>query len=266
MSTEETIIAPAQDGSHPDITFESPIVERSSNPDVSQFITPAVSTYNAFKPLKSTKNGPVGNYYAEIHWGNGFENWPLVRFSTPMDGSCLFHAISNSFFEPYHEEKLHNRHVSRNKMVAALRRELAEKLKAPISDDPNAPRHYDILNGGNTSAFAQAVPEFALSYMQAQLDSYTSIGYGYMEFIGNALNKDIYILEAMRHDIYVTDELPLTIKGDRNSIVLYYMNGHYELVGLHNPEDEDHPFKTHFSPNHSLIRFLNVRVRQIVGR
>ena len=205
----------------------------------------------------------MANYYADIYWENGFENWALVRFSTPMDGSCLFHAISNSFFPAYHTETVHGRHVTRDKIVASLRRQLADKLAEPISNDPNAPRYYDTLNSGTTSAFAEAVPEFALSYMQAQLDSRTPIGYGYMEFIGNVLNKDIYILEALRHDIYITDELPLTIKGDRSSIVLYYMNGHYELVGIQNV---DGSFVTHFSPDHTFIQFLYHRVREMTGR
>src|SRR5437763_1645606 len=63
--------------------------------------------HSIFKPLPNTGKGPVGNFYAEIHWDNGFAPWHLVRFSTPMDGNCLFHAISNSFFIPYHEEMLH---------------------------------------------------------------------------------------------------------------------------------------------------------------
>lgn len=223
--------------------------------------------HNTFHPLPKTGKGPVGNYYAEINWGNGFEQWSLVRFSTPMDNSCLFHAISNSFFAPYQTEILKDVHVPRNRMIAGLRKELAQKLAAKISPTPDEngyhPTYYDTLNGGNTSAFADAVPEFKLEYMQNQLESQVPIGYGYMEFIGNALNKDIYILEASRHEIYITDELPLTIKGNRNSIVLYYMNGHYELVGIQNV---DGSFDTHFSPNHSLIRFLYDRVCQIVNQ
>jgi hypothetical protein len=282
LTEEDTIISPADTIINTGITFESPIIANNTPiEEIGELITPAetpVSTVEdvahqsqqqhhtnqlILKPLHNTGKGPVGNYYAEINWNGGFEQWPLVRFSTPMDGSCLFHAISNSFFAPYHTEQLHGKHVSRTKMVAALRQELAQKLASKISNEPNAPTHYDILNGGNTSAFAEAVPEFALSYMQKQLDSQTPIGYGYMEFIGNALNKDIYILEALRRDIYNTDELHLTIKGDRNSIVLYYMNGHYELVGIQNA---DGTFDTHFSPEHSFIRFLNNRVKQLTGR
>lgn len=213
-----------------------------------------------FHKMPSNIKSPSANYYSYIQWDGDFQRWKLVRFATPMDGSCLFHAISNSFFEPYHTELLNGKHISKSQMVSHLRQELSQKLGTKISDDPNSPTHYDVLNRGNTSEFSQVVPEFALNYMQDQLKSSFPIGYGYMEFIGNALNKDIYILEAIRRDIYITDELPLTIKGDRRSIILYYMNGHYELVGIHN---ENGTFDTHFSHEHSLVRFLHNRVRQL---
>jgi hypothetical protein len=268
----EDIIYPSEDLSSVNITFEPPIIdsyhstheldEKIANTEplapIESHSQRHIST--TFKPIPNIGKGPVGNYYANINWDNGFEAWNLVRFSTPMDGSCLFHAISNSFFAPYHKEILHGKRVNRTKMVEALRMELSQKLASKVSDSPNALTYYDTLNGGNTSAFSEAVPEFELSYMQNQLNSHTSIGYGYMEFIGNALDKDIYILEAIRRDIYVTDELSLTIKGNRNSIVLYYMNGHYELAGIHK---EDGSFDTHFSHDHSFIRFLYNRVTQI---
>ncbi len=251
--SNELLKSSAQSG----IIFEPPIL----NHDINKSTKPLSITDSIFKPVPKSENAPVGNYYAEIRWDNDFNRWNLVRFSTPMDGSCLFHAISNSFYPPYRTEKFHGQSMSRVKMVSALRSELADKLGTPISDENDAPRHYDILNGGNTSNFAEAVPEFSLSYMQDQLRSNSPIGYGYMEFIGNTLNKDIYILEAIRRNIYVTNELPFTIKGNRNSIVLYYMNGHYELVGIHNSDDT---FSTHFTPDHSFIRFLHSRVKQLI--
>ena len=264
------------------ITFESPFfdnhvitsssfdnfdIEQSNNQHISSgYVTPTYvperTRPNAFLPMKNTGKGPVGNFYAEINWGNGFERWHLTRFSTPMDGSCLFHAISNSFFSPYHTETLKGVHVPRHQMVARLRKELSKKLASKINTSDNAPTHYDILSDGNTRVFAEMVPEFKLEYMQEQLKSSVPIGYGYMEFIGNALDKDIYILEASRADIYVTDELSFTIKGNRSSVVLYYMNGHYELVGIKCP---DGSFDTHFSPDHTFIRFLYNRVCQITG-
>jgi hypothetical protein len=210
-----------------------------------------------FFPFPEDIKSPFASYYAYINWENGFEKWDIVRFSTPMDGSCLFHAISNSFFEPYHSEILNGKHVSRKKMVSSLRKELAQKLAEEVEDDI---RFYDTINEGNTNSFAKEVPEFNLEYMQSQLDSNNPIGYGYMEFIGNILQKDIYILSGSTKGIYVTDELPLTIKGDRKSIVLYYINGHYELVGIKN----ENSFETHFNPTHEFIQFLNKKVQDIL--
>lgn len=270
MADPSTMIVPVEDISTDNVTFEPPM-SNATPPDVEPLITPGVSeqtqvypsAYDIFKPIRQTGKGPVGNYYAEIHWPE-FDRWSLVRFSTPMDGNCFFHAISNSFFAPYHTETLKGKHVSRDQMVSILRKELSQKLATKISDDPDAPTHYDILNGGNTRAFAEAVPEFSLEYMQHELASHSPIGFGYLEFIGNALNKDIYILEAERRDLYsMPHELPLTIKGDRKSIVVYYMKGHYELVGIQRP---DGSFDTHFAPDHSFIRFLYQRVQEIIAR
>lgn len=215
-----------------------------------------------YKPLAKTGHGPVGNYYAQIKWPQ-FQQWNLVRFSTPMDGNCFFHAISNSFFAPYHTETIKGKHMTRHQIVTMLRYELSKKLSEPISKDSDAPTYYDTLNGGNTSAFAEAVPEFTLENMRRELNSNRPLGFGYLEFIGNALEKDIYILEGRRCDIYATHELALTIKGNRKSIVLYYIEGHYELVGL---ELEDGSFATHFNPNHTFIRFLYARVQEIISR
>lgn len=234
---------------------EGPSDEVSTDPPTSELSQRAPPVYHK---LPSNIKAPSASYFCDIVWGNGYDQWNIVRFGTPMDGSCLFHAIANSFFEPYHTERLNGKPMSRSQIVQHFRKELADQLASPISNDPQSPIYYDVLNHGNTSTFAKAVPEFSLEHMQRQLNSHVPIGYGYMEFIGEALNKDIYILEAARRDIYITDELPLTIKGDRRSIILYYMNGHYELVGIRN---SDNSFDTHFAPNHSLIRFLYARVQ-----
>lgn len=260
MAADQPNLTPGPAGS--DITFQLPELDHLST--TSNDLSSSPSLIPTLQPMPPHLKAPFANYYAPIRWDYGFQNWPVVRFSTPMDGSCLFHAIANSFFEPYHKEEINGKHVSRVKMVATLRRELAEKLANKIDpNDPESLTHYDLLNRGNTAEFGNGaqIEEFKLGYMQSQLNSVLPIGYGYMEFIGNALNKDIYILSAATRDLYVTDELSLTIKGDRCSIVLYYMNAHYELVGLQN---SDGTFDTHFAPDHSWIRFLNTRVHELL--
>lgn len=220
------------------------------------------SHHYILKPLPSTTNSPIANYYSELRWGDGFEYWNLVRFSTPMDGNCLFHAICNSFWEPYHSQMLNGKAIGRDEIISRFRKGLSKKLASKVSDSSDTSTYYNVLNGGNTSNFAKSIPEFELNYMQSQLNSNLAIGYGYIEFIGNVLKKDIYILDAIRHDIYISDELAYSIKGNRDSIILYYRNGHYELIGIQINEDK---FHTHFDYTHSFIKFLYARVNNLIS-
>lgn len=223
MSTDDSIRAPYD--IVPNVTLTSPLVDLG-DPEPA----PIPARMNVRMP-KSESN-PVSSHYSEIKWP-GFEQWNLVRFATPRDNNCLFHGIANAYYKAYRTGVINGQEVSRDKLITEFRRELSETLASKISDDADAPTYYATLNNGNTAIFAKDVPEFELAHMQEQLRSQVPIGYGYMEFIGNTLDKDIYILDGVRQDIYVTDELPNTVWGSRPSIVLFYLNGHYELVGIH---------------------------------
>lgn len=212
---------------------------------------PIKKTSVPYKILPEIPDGPIGHYYSDIVWGGEYDNWEIVRIFTPPDGSCFFHAICNSFFTPYHTCVLQGKRMSREKMISSFRKELADKLSSKIQGGKT---YYESLNNGNMKEFSKGVPEFTLENMQKELASNNPLGYGYVEFISDVINKDIYILDADRRDIYVSDEV--TTKGNRNSIVIYYSEGHYELVGI---KSED-SFIVHFSPEHSFIKFLYDKV------
>lgn len=180
--------------------------------------------------------------------GPVFKPWNLVKYHTIGDGNCLFHAICNSYFTGYHSEKIDKNHVSRTKMVQVLRQELASKL----------PEYYDKLSNGNMATFSKDVPEYTLANMQKTLNSKAYIGYGYLEYIGLVLNKDIYIIDGAKGDLYKSDDIKLYIKGNRPSIVLYYIMNHYELVGLIVDKSS---CITHFLPDHPFIKFLHERIK-----
>jgi hypothetical protein len=184
-----------------------------------------------------------------LNWINGYEQWNLVRIHTPPDGHCLFHALCMAFFIPYQTGVLNNKPITQLQIIQNLRQELALKLSQPANN--KGQRYYDLLHHGHTAEFASHVPEYTLEHMMNQLNSNHQIGYGYIEYIADQLNKDIYILNGLTHDIYVSDEAKLSIKG-RNSIVLYYIGHHYELVGLKQGDD----LITHFLPSHNFILFL----------
>jgi hypothetical protein len=203
--------------------------------------------------------------YASHYLPSPLGEWDLVRFLTPGDGSCLFHALVNGFFTPYHQQRLGEEDLSRRDIVSRFRRELSQRLEQP---HPSGGTYYSQLNRGNTAEFAETVPEFRLEAMRDRLNSSAPIGYGYLELIGEALNKDLFVLTGEPLDLYPSDELPLIVKGGRPALILYYQglswleNGHYELVGLRRP---DGGFDTHFGATHPLILELTQRVRERTG-
>lgn len=218
------------------------------------------NTGNKPEPMPEGISSPIAKYYMHITW---YPNWNLVRFSTPMDGNCLFHAICNSYFTPYHTQTINGKKITHNRIIHLLRKGLADELSKPIVNEPNAPRYYDILNAGYLKDFAKDVPEFSLEHMKKQLNSTEPIGYGYMQYIGLILDKDIYILNANTKDIYISDELVYCITGKRQSIVLYYINdNHYELVGI----KKGNKFITYFDCRHSFIQMLYRRVCELTGQ
>ena len=188
-------------------------------------------------------------------WDGGFKQWPTVRIPAIADGNCLFHAIASAYFKPYHTGTLNGAKISKRKVVKMLRRELAHKLSQPVDPlNPDSPIYYDTLSNGNLQEFSKSAPEFSLVNMKKILDSRESLGYGFMEDISDALNKDIYILDEATEDVYVSNESNL-YKG-RNSLVLYYAHGHYDLVGL---EDTNGDIVTYFAHDNEFIHFLRSR-------
>ncbi len=96
--------------------------------------------------------------------------------------------------------------------------------------------------------------------MQKELDSSASVSNIYNEFISDQLDKDIYILDAVKQDVYMTGTDHDLLYKDRTSIVILYMPGHYELVGVIN----DDYIETTFKPDHPLIQLLQERMSQLL--
>lgn len=196
--------------------------------------------------------------YTPFRWPE-FKDWATVRLSTIGDGSCLFHALCLAFYIPYRTEPERRREI-----VVAMRKDLAARLGMPGSDGQ---RPYDRLFGGNVARFAAEVgriaPEVDFSFegMKATLESPEQfVGTGYLGFIADQIQKDIIILHHDRQSVYVTgsrqEEAAALIKG-RPTIVLYYVNEHFDLVGVSGSSG----IITLFAPEDSFI----VALRKTIG-
>lgn len=202
--------------------------------------------------------------FEPLNWvaiGNrGFSYPDMVRIRTSADGSCFFHAVTKAFYIPYRTGQLNGVAINRHQLIQTLRRELAIKLGRPANpNDPQGPTHYDLLSRGQLREFAKGVKQYSLQNMQKELCSNSAIDNVYNEFISNQLDKDIYILDGENRDVLVTGDDDDILYKNRKSIVILYIPGHYELVGIRNGDR----IETHFQPTHPFIQAIRNRMTEI---
>jgi hypothetical protein len=196
---------------------------------------------------------------------NGAISYPgLMRFHTYTDGSCLVHALLNAFWKPYHSGLLNGQPLHRKEFVRNLRTQMADLLRQPsIPGNPKSPINYDLLSNGALRELADSVPECSLEKMCAILDSNAFLGYVFIEFFSEKFNIDIYILDLKKMDVYImgkgTDHL--YYKG-RNSVVIGYIDNHFETLGIRTSEVN---YDTFFDSESPFIRKIWERKRQITG-
>lgn len=215
----------------------------------------------------SSKESFYGSHVYPLDWrGRPFSYPGMVAIGTVGDGSCFFHAIAMAYYIPYREGHLHGQKLNRTTFIRNLRHDLSLKLADPVSShQPDGPTHYDQLSRGQLRYFAEALPQYSLHHMQEELIRGGPVDNVYNEFVSNQLNKDIYLLDAMTGDVYMTGDDAEILYKQRDSIVILVIPGHYELVGLMS-EDADNrggsSIKTLFSPNHDFIQAIRRRMNQ----
>ena len=199
-----------------------------------------------------------------LDWSNysfGFDG--MCRIGTIADGSCLFHAVAQSYYKPYRRGRVDDIALDRINFIRQLRQELASKLGDPVDEnDPNSPSHYQLISRGEMESFGQIVPQYSLESMKRELSSDNAVDNAYNEFISDILNKDIYLLDVVRKDVYITGKDLDILYKERDSIVLLYVPGHYELVGIRNNKGE---IKTLFSHDHPFIRSIQRRMTEVIS-
>jgi hypothetical protein len=215
---------------------------------------------------KATRSNPqdvqalTSNMVENIRWTQGFDYPDMVRIAVPGDGHCFFHALCLSFSREYKTGVIDGRAIDRQTFVINLRRDLAKLLTDKVDPlDRESLTYYEQLSRGSLKEFGDNVPEYKLSNMIRELQSSQSVDYVYYELISDQIDKDIYVLNLITQDVYVMgDASDLYIKN-RASVVLLYMPGHYELIGL---VDEDR-IKTLFPYDHPFITAIRTRIREV---
>jgi hypothetical protein len=202
-----------------------------------------------------------------------FTNLTLIKVIP--DGSCFFHAVLRAFNISYIRSSSNN---ERHKYVKKLREALSIALEE--IDPSTGLREYDRLGGGSYAEYNKAVSgvtenDYSLEGLQKELLSDRPVDHVYIEMLSNHFNKDIYLINSNTQDVYMTGTDLNLLYRNRDSIVIYYSPGHYDIIGIRRNATETIPgicnkgdiiFDCLFSYQHLFIQCLRSRMNQLVKK
>lgn len=151
----------------------------------------------------------------------------FVRISAIGDGSCMFHAILQSFNRSYNS--------SSNLQKRAMCREFRNDLAAVLGEEIHGKLCYDQLSRGDLKSFAEAVPDASLPNMQKALKSNEWGDMRFIELISNLMEINIIILDYGKKEIYHTGDFELLFKPRDTIIIMVTDNVHFDTVGVRTP-------------------------------
>lgn len=169
----------------------------------------------------------------------------LYNITIPGDGHCFFHSILKAI------DKQYNKLPNNLKQQRAI--ELRHNLSLVLQDiDEDGISVYQKMYDGELSNFG--IEEYSMINLIKILNSNSWVDLIFSELVSDLFNIDIYVIDFDNDKIYFQyNKLKILYKG-RNSIVILYHSGHYELLGCHSIEDNI--IYTLFSYDHPLIIYL----------
>jgi len=182
-------------------------------------------------------------------------NTNIVRLDTIGDGSCFFHALIMSFFGPYINNRINRRHFIRD-----LRSNLSNELSNKINGENIT--YYEKISDGQLPKLSKSIPEVSLDNMMKELDSSYPISNIYNEFISDAINRDIYLINYETKDVYMTGTKLSLLYKNRPSSVILYKPGHYETIGY---IESNNTLRLSFDHDHQFIKILKNRAKELLN-
>ena len=203
----------------------------------------------------------VDKNYEHVDWEHfKIPGKRMIRVYTIPDGNCLFHAIANSYFEPYRKGILQGKPITQQEIVRSFRTDLAYLLKQKSASNPSK-TNYEMLGNGAVMSMSETLPCFSLGNMQKELMNNSPVDNLYNEHVSNCINKDIYILSADKQDVYMFGDDYRLLYKNRDSLVIIYLEGHYEMIAL---QDQNTGMERSLFPyNHPFINLIRKRMEQL---
>lgn len=173
----------------------------------------------------------------------------LLRYGNPQDGSCYIHAILRAFSKPYKKLTVAERSV----FIIQLRKELSAHYTREIHDGI-----------GNGYFATSEVPAYRYENMKLAIaDPGYWIPQPLMEFIGDQLETNVYIIRGIDAEPYVFGDTASHVKPGRKNVVLYWINdNHYETVGQ---LELNNQVRQVFMDGHPLVKAIGAKPSTVQG-
>ena len=183
-----------------------------------------------------------------------FRDFNIFRIKCIADGSCLIHSALQAFDKRYRRSTVDEKIG----IVDRIRREMSILLEKVNINDDQRRIYYEYLGNGAIAELGSKDPEYSLESMKNLFNSRMQLGNETVELLQLILGKTIYVIYENSEDVYNYFYHP----PDQNSICLYAIDGHYDLIGIM----ENSVMKTYFISSHPFISFLKRRLRdQVIG-
>lgn len=211
---------------------------------------------------------PLERDYQKLPSGNF--NYPgLTRFYNIQDENSLLRAILNAMYLPYRTGILGGKPCDRDKMIRDLRVQLAEKLNSPLDIESKGGNfkvpvdgltYYENLSQGEIKRLSSNNPELTLENMRNYLMSKNPLNLSLLEYLGDALNTDIYLIDLSKLDVKIEKiELSKYLYKGRDSVVIGVLGDHFETLGVKSGKERN----TYFTPDSPLIKAIRKRRREL---
>ena len=200
------------------------------------------------------KSSVNGIHFYMLSWDEGFITFPnMVRFNIPGDGNCFFNSIAYAYLQSYKTGKNPDGSTfNRKEVINKFRYDLSRQL----------PEHYNSLSRGKLLEISKEVPQYSLENMINELNSNSAVDNIYNEYVSNIYNKDIYLIDILTRDIYITGDDSDILYKDRESIVLLVCTGHYDVLGV--MIDDSH-IRTCFQYDDPFIELIRNRIKEKIN-
>ena len=176
--------------------------------------------------------------------------YDFIPIDTIGDGSCLIHAILQSFSKEYNNL---NSNLKKSNLVKEVRSHLSNILELEVKKKDNK-KVYHLLSRGQLENISQEIPETKIEYMKNYLNSNNFLTFHYIELLSEIFDINIIFISQKEKDIYYTGDKELLFKDNRDTIFINYIEQtHYETITIDG--------RTLFSSEEKIVKDIIKRMK-----